>query len=130
MIRLTAFILVINMLISRGVLIRRYSMKNFQAYVVCFYLSIYMYCFFVITFYLFLAAKFLHEHGVVLHYNDYLRGLNNLYFIDPSWLCDVIALIVTVREKNPFVRDGFIRSADVMHVLKDPRLPVDFIPQV
>ena len=86
--------------------------------------------FFLITLNWFLAAKFLHDHGVLLHYNDYLRGLNNLYFIDPSWLCDVIALIVTVREKNPFVRDGFIKSADIMHVLKNPRLPVHFIPQV
>ena len=66
----------------------------------------------------------------MLHYNDQLRGLNTLYFIDPSWLCDMLALVVTVREKNPFVQSGYIDMSQIMLVLKDPRLPPKFIPQV
>ncbi len=42
----------------------------------------------------------------------------------------MIALLVTVREKNPFIKSGYIKTTDVMSVLKDPRLPVEFIPQV
>ena len=78
----------------------------------------------------FIAARFLHDHGVLLHYNDHIRGLNNLYFIDPSWLCDMIALVVTVRQKNPFVKDGYIKVSDIDFVLNDPRLPKAFRQQV
>lgn len=40
----------------------------------------------------------------MLHFEDPL--LNDFYFVDPQWLCDMLAHIVTVREINPFVRDG------------------------
>ncbi len=40
----------------------------------------------------------------MLHYEDPL--LSDLYFVDPQWLCDMLAHIVTVREINPLVRDG------------------------
>ena len=32
--------------------------------------------------------------------------LNDFYFVDPQWLCDLLAHIVTVRQINPFVKDG------------------------
>ena len=51
------------------------------------------------------AAQFLHDNGVVLHYNDHLKGLNNLYFINPVWLADMLAHIITVKEKlSPLFR--------------------------
>ncbi|KXJ22658.1 leucine-rich repeat serine/threonine-protein kinase 1 [Exaiptasia diaphana] len=76
-----------------------------------------------------LATRFLHENGVLLHYNDQLRGLNTLYFIDPSWVCDLIASIVTVKERNNFVREGIMSKHNIHFVLKDPRFPPEFIPQ-
>ncbi|XP_048583428.1 leucine-rich repeat serine/threonine-protein kinase 1 isoform X2 [Nematostella vectensis] len=76
-----------------------------------------------------LATRFLHDNGVLLHYNDQLRGLNTLYFIDPAWVCDLIASIVTVREKNGYVRDGIMLTSNVRMVLRDPRFPPNFIPQ-
>ena len=42
--------------------------------------------------------------GVVLHYDD--ATLKDLYFLDPQWLCDMLAHVVTVREINPFARNG------------------------
>ena len=42
---------------------------------------------------------------MLLHYEDPL--LSNLYFMDPQWLCDMLARIVTVRDSiNPLVSDG------------------------
>lgn len=80
--------------------------------------------------FVYIAAKFLHENGVILHFNDHLRGLNNLFFVDPSWLIDIVALIVTVRQRNPVVQCGSVKQKDLMKVLKNPRLPDNFIPQV
>ena len=34
--------------------------------------------------------------GVLLHYDDV--SLQDLYFLDPQWLCDILANIVTIRE--------------------------------
>jgi len=42
--------------------------------------------------------------GTMLHYEDTV--LNDFYFVDPQWLCDMLAHIVTVRQINPFVVDG------------------------
>ena len=50
------------------------------------------------------AVRFLHDNGTLLHYDDPL--LKELYFVDPQWLSDMLAHIVTVREINPFVKDG------------------------
>eukprot|EP00794_Sanderia_malayensis_P013704 gene13704-15131_t len=82
-----------------------------------------------VNYLLFFSCKFLHDYGILLHFNDQIRGLNDLYFIDPTWLCDMIALLVTVKEKNPFIKNGYIKNSDVFSVLKSPRLPLEFIPQ-
>ena len=50
------------------------------------------------------AVRFLHDNGTILHYEDPL--LKELYFVDPQWLSDMLAHIVTVREINPFVKEG------------------------
>jgi GTPase SAR1 family protein len=50
------------------------------------------------------ATIFLHENGVLLHYED--STLKDLYFLDPQWLCDMLAHVVTIREINPYARNG------------------------
>ncbi len=62
------------------------------------------------------ATKFLHENGLLLHYDD--ATLRDLYFLDPQWLCDVLSHVVTVREINPFARTGVMRLDDLRHVFK------------
>lgn len=76
-----------------------------------------------------LAAKFLHEAGVLLHYNDQLRGLANLYFIDPSWLIDLLAEIVTVQEKQSFIKKGFLNRRNVPFLLRGKRYPEQYLGQ-
>ena len=78
----------------------------------------------------FLAARFLHENGVILHYNDRSRGLDKLYFIEPGWLCKIMAFLVTVKETNAFVKGGIMEKSKVNLLLNDPRLPPEFMEQV
>lgn len=46
--------------------------------------------------------------GVLLHYDD--ATLKDLYFLDPQWLCDMLAHVVTIREINPFARTGIVMT--------------------
>lgn len=62
------------------------------------------------------ATMFLHDNGVILHYDD--ATLRDLYFIDPQWLCDVLAHVVTIREINPFARNGVMKIEDLQHIFK------------
>ncbi|XP_063611108.1 leucine-rich repeat serine/threonine-protein kinase 1-like [Penaeus indicus] len=54
--------------------------------------------------------------GVMLHYED--ATLKDLYFLDPQWLCDMLAHVVTIREINPFARNGIMKLDDLKHVFK------------
>ncbi|CAB3385193.1 Hypothetical predicted protein [Cloeon dipterum] len=70
------------------------------------------------------ATAFLHENGVLLHYDD--ATLKDLYFLDPQWLCDMLAHVVTIREINPFARTGVMKLDDLKHVFKSSSIgPVD-----
>ncbi|XP_055377695.1 leucine-rich repeat serine/threonine-protein kinase 1 [Condylostylus longicornis] len=62
------------------------------------------------------ATMFLHDNGVILHYDDVT--LRDFYFVDPQWLCDLLAHVVTVREINPFARDGVMKLNDLDVLLK------------
>ena len=42
--------------------------------------------------------------GILLHYEDSM--LSDYYFLDPQWLCDTLAKIVTIPEINPDVKKG------------------------
>ncbi|XP_019766471.2 leucine-rich repeat serine/threonine-protein kinase 1 isoform X4 [Dendroctonus ponderosae] len=70
------------------------------------------------------ATLFLHENGVLLHYDD--ATLKDLYFLDPQWLCDMLAHVVTIREINPFARTGVMKLDDLKHVFKASNIgPID-----
>lgn len=61
------------------------------------------------------AVMFLHENGVLLHYND--TTLRDFYFLDPQWLCDILAQVVTIKEINPFVKNGVMKVDDINHLI-------------
>ncbi|KHN76855.1 Leucine-rich repeat serine/threonine-protein kinase 1 [Toxocara canis] len=66
------------------------------------------------------ACSFLHENGVMLHYEDVT--LRELYFLDPQWLCDVLAHVITIREINPFARNGLMKIDDLQILFKSLKL--------
>lgn len=62
------------------------------------------------------ATRFLHENGVLLHYED--ANLKDLYFLDPQWLCDILSHVVTIREINPHVKNGLMKIDDLAFLFK------------
>jgi len=46
--------------------------------------------------------------GVICHFEETL--LKNQYFLDPQWLCDQLAKIVTIREVSGFARRGRVMT--------------------
>lgn len=66
------------------------------------------------------ACSFLHENGVMLHYEDVT--LRELYFLDPQWLCDILAHVITIREINPFAKNGLMKIEDLQILFKSLKL--------
>lgn len=62
------------------------------------------------------ATMFLHDNGVILHYDD--ATLRDFYFVDPQWLCDILAHVITIREINPFAKHGIMKLDDLQHIFK------------
>ena len=54
------------------------------------------------------ATLFLHGIGSLLHFDDHRHNLDDLYFVNPQWLCKLMATVVTVKERNEYVVDGVI----------------------
>jgi len=52
------------------------------------------------------ATQFLHDNGILLHYHDV--ALNDLYFLDPQWLCDMLAHVISIKEINRYVKHGIL----------------------
>ena len=75
------------------------------------------------------ATLFLNNVGTLLHYDDRSHNLDELYFIDPRWLCDMMAKIVTVKEKNPFIVDGILHIKNVQFLLHDQKFPAKYFKQ-
>ncbi|ALC46696.1 Lrrk [Drosophila busckii] len=57
------------------------------------------------------ATTWCHDNGILLHYDD--ATLRDYYFLDPQWLCDMLAHVVTVREINPFAPTGLMKLDDL-----------------
>ena len=54
-----------------------------------------------------------------MHYND--SALRDLFFLDPQWLCDVLASVITIREINPFATKGIMKINDLQILFKGLR---------
>ena len=54
------------------------------------------------------AALFLHGIGSLLHFDDHRHSLDDLYFVNPQWLCKLMSTVVTVEDRNEYVDNGII----------------------
>lgn len=75
------------------------------------------------------ATLFLTDVGSLLHYDDRSHNLHELYFVDPRWLCDMMSKVVTIKERNPFVKKGILYSKDIPMLFKDDIFPWKYFEQ-
>ena len=75
------------------------------------------------------ATLFLTDVGSLLHYDDRSHNLHELYFVDPRWLCDMMSKVVTIKERNPFVKKGILYSRDIPMLFKDDIFPWKYFEQ-
>ena len=75
------------------------------------------------------ATLFLTDVGSLLHYDDRGHNLHELYFVDPRWLCDMMSKVVTIKERNPFVKSGILYSKDIPMLFKDKQFPWQYFEQ-
>ena len=64
-----------------------------------------------------------------MHYDDPNQDLRDLYFISPSWLCDLMAKVVTVKEAHNFVRDGVLFERNIPFIIDGNQFPKEFYPK-
>ncbi|KAK3091447.1 hypothetical protein FSP39_019911 [Pinctada imbricata] len=62
------------------------------------------------------ATRFLHENGILFHYED--LALKDLYFLNPQWLCDQLARVVTVDQVNSFPQNGIMKAENLRVLFK------------
>ena len=75
------------------------------------------------------ATLFLTDVGSILHFDDREHNLHELYFVDPCWLCKMIAKVATIKDSNPFITDGILYSKDIPMLLKDEQFPRQYFEQ-
>ncbi|XP_067860922.1 leucine-rich repeat serine/threonine-protein kinase 2 isoform X2 [Heptranchias perlo] len=77
------------------------------------------------------AVHFLNESGVLLHFHDPALQLRDLYFVDPQWLCKMMAQIVTVKAASfPKHPCGIIYRSDVEKFLSQKNsFPQNYMSQ-
>ncbi|XP_032226652.2 leucine-rich repeat serine/threonine-protein kinase 2 isoform X2 [Nematostella vectensis] len=74
-------------------------------------------------------TKFLHERGIVMHYDDPNQDLQDYYFIDPAWLCDLMARIVTLPIANPHFKEGILSKDKFEFIFRDETFPYEYYTQ-
>lgn len=75
------------------------------------------------------VTHFLHEVGSLLHYDDRKNNLDDLYFVDPQWLCKLMSTIVTIEQKNPYLKYGILKTKNIPILFKDKLYPVKYMYQ-
>ena len=64
-----------------------------------------------------------------MNFDDPNEGLSDLYFIDPRWLCALMAGVITIRGSADLVKDGILEIQKTRTLFKSGELPWDFYEQ-
>ena len=70
------------------------------------------------------VTLFLHEVGSLLHYDDRRNNLDDLYFVDPRWLCDMMSTVVTIEGRNVI-----LTQAELSLLYRSKQFPSEFLDQ-
>jgi hypothetical protein len=57
------------------------------------------------------VTQFLHDMGTLIHFPEQQSGLSNLVFLDPKFLVDLMATVVS--SKTAFIKKGVLRHKDL-----------------
>jgi hypothetical protein len=71
------------------------------------------------------ATHFLNTLGSLIYFNDKSKSLNNLVILDPHWLYECIATIIT---RNQAIKDGTILHSHLDKIW--PTYPGELYPQL
>jgi hypothetical protein len=68
------------------------------------------------------ATQFLHEYGLLVHYND--SDLRDLYFIDVQWLYGLLSNVLAKRDAyNQFAASkAIVLISDLLEIIKGKRI--------
>lgn len=63
------------------------------------------------------CLQFLHDAGVLVHYNDEKNSeLSDLVILDPQWIVDLMSSIITM--KHSYAKDGILLVENLPHIWK------------
>ena len=76
------------------------------------------------------ATVFLHDVGTLLHYDDRCHNLHELYFIDPHWLCKMMAKVVAPEEQTRVkIENGILQRDKIHNLFKSTDFPLHLFQQ-
>ena len=64
-----------------------------------------------------------------MHFDDPNEGLSDLYFIEPRWLCALMARVITVKNYADLVKDGVLEIQETNILFHSEELPFEFREQ-
>jgi GTPase SAR1 family protein/tRNA A-37 threonylcarbamoyl transferase component Bud32 len=67
------------------------------------------------------ATEFLHSLGSLLYFDDASAGLNDVVVLNPGWLAEAFATIVSTKQQ--FASGGILAASSLAHIWKAPRFP-------
>lgn len=66
------------------------------------------------------AAKFFHDMGTIVYFDDKKTGLRDLVILDPQFITDLLSSVITTKHR--FVKDGVLLHKDLEHIWRDNSL--------
>ncbi|CAF3639498.1 unnamed protein product [Rotaria socialis] len=63
------------------------------------------------------ATKWLHENGIIIHFEDTL--LSNYYFLDPQYLAELLAQLIASEQTNGLARHGLMKIKELPIAFED-----------
>ena len=72
-----------------------------------------------------LACNFLHEAGTIVHFKSHLVGVSDLYFLDPQWLFNILASVISSRVQSSNC-SPVIKCSQLPQILQSANIPPKF----